>query len=157
MTVDEPLRISGPRQRVPILALLAANAVSETGNVLAFVAIPWFVLQTTGSAVRTGLTGAAFLLAAVMAGIFGGPVGDRTCQLGVPGHPVRLVAPRPAAGRTSDNFVRARQRAVDRRCDLRSLGRAGRDAGSRTAFGSRTAPRRPVSRRARGRPGVYPP
>src|SRR5215217_3550014 len=77
MTVDEPLRISGPRQRVPILALLAANAVSETGNVLAFVAIPWFVLQTTGSAVRTGLTGAAFLLAAVMAGIFGGPVVDR--------------------------------------------------------------------------------
>jgi MFS family permease len=77
MTVDDPLRISGPRQRVPILALLAANAVSETGNVLAFVAIPWFVLQTTGSAVRTGLTGAAFLLAAVMAGIFGGPVVDR--------------------------------------------------------------------------------
>src|SRR5215213_5820752 len=77
MTVDEPLLISGPRRRVPILALLAANAVSETGNVLAFVAIPWFVLQTTGSAVRTGLTGAAFLLAAVMAGIFGGPVVDR--------------------------------------------------------------------------------
>jgi MFS family permease len=59
------------------VVLLAANAVSETGNVLAFVAIPWFVLQTTGSAVRTGLTGAAFLLAAVMAGVFGGPVVDR--------------------------------------------------------------------------------
>ena len=75
--MDDPLRISEPRRRIPILALLAANAVSETGNVLAFVAIPWFVLQTTGSAVRTGLTGAAFLLAAVMAGIFGGPVVDR--------------------------------------------------------------------------------
>jgi MFS family permease len=75
--VDDPLRISEPRRRAPILVLLAANAVSETGNVLAFVAIPWFVLQTTGSAVRTGLTGAAFLLAAVMAGIFGGPVVDR--------------------------------------------------------------------------------
>lgn len=75
--MDDPLRISGPRRRVPILALLAANAVSETGNVLAFVAIPWFVLQTTGSAVKTGLTGAAFLLAAVMAGVFGGPVVDR--------------------------------------------------------------------------------
>ena len=45
---------------------------------LAFVAIPWFVLQTTGSAARTGLTGAAFLLAAVMAGLFGGPIVDRT-------------------------------------------------------------------------------
>ena len=76
-SVDDSLRTSEPRRRVPILALLAANAVSETGNVLAFVAIPWFVLQTTGSAVRTGLTGAAFLLAAVMAGIFGGPVVDR--------------------------------------------------------------------------------
>src|SRR5215213_9332613 len=65
-------------RRVPILALLGANAVSETGNVLAFVAIPWFVLQTTGSAARTGLTGAAFLLAAVMAGLFGGPIVDRT-------------------------------------------------------------------------------
>jgi MFS family permease len=75
--VDDSLRISGPRRRDPILALLAANAVSETGNVLAFVAIPWFVLQTTGSAVRTGLTGAVFLLAAVVAGVFGGPVVDR--------------------------------------------------------------------------------
>jgi len=61
----------------PILALLGANAVSETGNVLAFVAIPWFVLQTTGSAARTGLTGAAFLLAAVVAGVVGGPIVDR--------------------------------------------------------------------------------
>jgi MFS family permease len=54
-----------------------ANAVSETGNVLAFVAIPWFVLQTTESAARTGLTGAAFLLAAVTAGVVGGPIVDR--------------------------------------------------------------------------------
>jgi MFS family permease len=34
-------------------------------------------LETTGSAARTGLTGAAFLFAAVAAGIFGGPVVDR--------------------------------------------------------------------------------
>jgi len=60
-----------------MLALLGANAISQTGNVLAFVAIPWFVLQTTGSAARTGLTGAAFLLAAVVAGVVGGPVIDR--------------------------------------------------------------------------------
>ena len=60
-----------------MLALLGANAVSETGNVLAFVAIPWFVLQTTGSAAKTGLTGGAFLFAAVVAGVVGGPVVDR--------------------------------------------------------------------------------
>src|SRR5215211_1549873 len=64
-------------RRIPVLALLGANAVSETGNVLAFVAIPWFVLQTTGSAAKTGLTGGAFLLAAVVAGVVGGPVVDR--------------------------------------------------------------------------------
>src|SRR5919205_4021430 len=75
--MDDPLRDTGPGRRFPILALLAANAVSETGNVLAFVAIPWFVLQTTGSAARTGMTGAAFLLAAVVAGVFGGPLVDR--------------------------------------------------------------------------------
>src|SRR3712207_9288036 len=72
--MDDPLRITGPGRRVPILALLAANAVSETGNVLAFVAIPWFVLQTTGSAARTGLTGGAVLLGAVVAGVVGAPV-----------------------------------------------------------------------------------
>ena len=68
---------NGPIRRTPILALLGANAVSETGNVLAFVAIPWFVLQTTGSAAKTGLTGGAFLFAAVVAGVVGGPVVDR--------------------------------------------------------------------------------
>ena len=70
-------RAAGRTNRIPLFALLGANAVSETGNVLAFVAIPWFVLQTTGSAARTGLAGAAFLLAAVVAGIFGGPIVDR--------------------------------------------------------------------------------
>jgi MFS family permease len=75
--VDEPPRTTGPTRRTPILALLGANAVSETGNVLAFVAIPWFVLQTTGSAAKTGLVGGAFLLAAVVASVVGGPVVDR--------------------------------------------------------------------------------
>ena len=75
--MDDPLRTTGQRRRAPILALLGANAVSEMGNVLAFVAIPWFVLQTTGSAARTGLVGGAFLLAAVVAGVAGGPVVDR--------------------------------------------------------------------------------
>ena len=37
---------------IPIFALFAANAISMTGNVLAVIAIPWFVLQTTGSAIR---------------------------------------------------------------------------------------------------------
>lgn len=64
-------------RRAPVFALLLAGAVSEFGNVLTFVAVPWFVLETTGSAARTGLTGGAVTLAVVVAGIFGGPIVDR--------------------------------------------------------------------------------
>lgn len=65
------------RRRLPVFALLSASAISEFGNALTFVAVPWFVLETTGSAARTGLTGGAATLAVVVAGIFGGPVVDR--------------------------------------------------------------------------------
>lgn len=64
-------------KRLPILALFAANAISMVGNMLAFVAIPWFVLQTTGSAAQTGLTGFFAALAAVVAGFLGGTIVDR--------------------------------------------------------------------------------
>lgn len=60
-----------------IWALFTANAISMVGNVLAFVAIPWFVLQTTGSAAQTGITGFFSALAAVVAGFFGGTIVDR--------------------------------------------------------------------------------
>jgi hypothetical protein len=42
-------------RRLPLIGLVAANAVSLLGNVVAAVAIPWFVLETTGSAARTGV------------------------------------------------------------------------------------------------------
>jgi MFS family permease len=63
--------------RRPLLALLAANAVSMSGNVAANVAIPWFVLQTTGSATKTGLTAFAALVPVVLSGIVGGALVDR--------------------------------------------------------------------------------
>lgn len=47
------------------------------GNVLTFIAIPWFVLQTTGSAAKMGLVGGTTVLAMVLAGLFGGPFVDR--------------------------------------------------------------------------------
>jgi MFS family permease len=62
---------------MPVLALLSANAVSMTGNAMATVAIPWFVLQTTGSAAKTGFTFAVIGLSNVLAAFFGGPVVDR--------------------------------------------------------------------------------
>lgn len=60
-----PVRRDG-NNRIPLFALLAANAVSMTGNVFTLIAIPWFVLQTTGSAAQTGLT-SAFACAYVVA------------------------------------------------------------------------------------------
>lgn len=68
-------RIGGAR--LPLYALFAANAVSLTGNVLAMVAIPWFVLETSGSALRTGITGAVAAAPMIVAGIFGGTLVDR--------------------------------------------------------------------------------
>lgn len=64
-------------ERVPLFALLVAGAVSEVGNVFSALAIPWFVLQTTGSAAKTGLVAATTVLAFVLAGFFGGPIVDR--------------------------------------------------------------------------------
>ena len=63
--------------RKPLFALLAANAVSLTGNVFTLIAIPWFVLQTTGSASQTGLTTAVAALPFIIAGLFGGTLVDR--------------------------------------------------------------------------------
>jgi len=63
--------------RLPLLALFSANAISLTGNVLTLIAVPWFVLQTTGSAAKTGLTAFFAALAVVVAGFLGGPVVDR--------------------------------------------------------------------------------
>jgi MFS family permease len=65
------------RDRGPLFALFAANAVSMTGNVAALIAIPWFVLETTGSAARTGVTAFAALLPVVLSGLFGGALVDR--------------------------------------------------------------------------------
>jgi predicted MFS family arabinose efflux permease len=47
------------------------------GNQLTALAIPWFVLATTGSAVLTGLAGVAAVLPAVLAAFLGGAVVDR--------------------------------------------------------------------------------
>ena len=61
----------------PLISLLTANAISLVGNVLSAIAIPWFVLQTTGSATQTGITGFFTILPVVLAGLFGGTLVDR--------------------------------------------------------------------------------
>ncbi len=65
------------QKRVSIIAMLSVTALSMIGNNLTFIAIPWFVLQTTGSALKVGLTSGVITLAIVLSGIFGGPIVDR--------------------------------------------------------------------------------
>ncbi|HET9496269.1 MAG TPA: MFS transporter [Chloroflexia bacterium] len=65
------------RNRIPILALLAANAISTVGNVVTLVAIPWFVLETTGSPAMAGVTAFFSAVAAIPAAFFGGVIVDR--------------------------------------------------------------------------------
>lgn len=68
---------SSTESRIPIIALLAANIISDIGNILTMLAIPWFVLVTTGSASRAGITVAVGAAPIILAGVFGGPIVDR--------------------------------------------------------------------------------
>jgi MFS family permease len=64
-------------RRAPLYALYLADSISLVGNVVAQLAIPWFVLVTTGSATLTGLAVFFSFLPVVLAGIFGGVIVDR--------------------------------------------------------------------------------
>jgi MFS family permease len=64
-------------RRAPLYALFVADAISLVGNVVAQIAIPWFVLVTTGSPTLTGLAVFFNFLPVVLAGFFGGVIVDR--------------------------------------------------------------------------------
>ncbi len=61
----------------PVYALFIGNIVSYIGDMLTLLAIPWFVLQTTGSVIQTGITGLCATLPLVLSGIFGSALIDR--------------------------------------------------------------------------------
>jgi MFS family permease len=65
------------KRRLPLYAFLTASAVSLVGNNITLVAVPWFVLVTTGSAVKTGTVGFFTALPLVVSGLFGGTLVDR--------------------------------------------------------------------------------
>lgn len=65
------------RRRSPLYALYAADAISLTGNQVAQLAIPWYVLVTTGSPALTGLAVFFNFLPIVIAAFFGGVIVDR--------------------------------------------------------------------------------
>ena len=54
--MPEEARRQGVVGRTPLYAVLSANAVSQVGDMMVAVALPWFVLQTTGSVVQMGIT-----------------------------------------------------------------------------------------------------
>lgn len=63
--------------RRPLHALLAANALSLSGTAMTLLAVPWFVLVTTGSAGRTGFVAACETVPLAVASGLGGPLIDR--------------------------------------------------------------------------------
>ena len=63
--------------RIPLYALLGANTISLLGSQLTLVAIPWFVLLTTGSATRTGIVAFCEIVPMIIASFFGGALVDR--------------------------------------------------------------------------------
>ncbi|MGW0781126.1 MFS transporter [Streptomyces sp. NPDC002913] len=65
------------RHRTPLAAVLAANSISTAGTSLTLIGVPWFVLETTGSAGRAGVVAFCATLPIVVAALVGGPVIDR--------------------------------------------------------------------------------
>ncbi|MGX8904811.1 MFS transporter [Streptomyces netropsis] len=69
--------IAGRRSLRPLAAVLAATAVSLTGTRVSAIALPWFVLVTTGSATQTGLVAFCEMTPYVVVKALTGPLVDR--------------------------------------------------------------------------------
>ncbi|HEY3511483.1 MFS transporter [Kribbella karoonensis] len=65
------------RQSKPLIAFLVANVVSICGTRVSAIAIPWFVLITTGSPVKTGMVALAEMAPLVVVKAVGGPLIDK--------------------------------------------------------------------------------
>jgi MFS family permease len=76
--------------RLPLYGWLAAETISLVGTRISMLALPWFVLETTGSPTKAGLIALFELTPLVLSKIFGGPIIDRigprrvaiSCDLG---------------------------------------------------------------------------
>lgn len=74
--MDTFAAVHPPQKRLPLIALYLADTVSIVGNRFTTLSVPWFVLITTGSVTKTGVTGAVTALSFV-ASLFGGSLVDR--------------------------------------------------------------------------------
>lgn len=63
--------------RRPLVVALIANVISISGTRISAIAIPWFVLTSTGSAAKTGLVVLVEMVPLVVTKALGGPLIDR--------------------------------------------------------------------------------
>lgn len=70
-------RVAAPRSIRPLAGVLGAMAVSLTGTRVSAIALPWFVLATTGSATMTGVVAFVEMTPYVLVKALAGPVIDR--------------------------------------------------------------------------------
>ncbi len=70
-------RATAERSIVPLAGVLAATVLSVTANSVVAIAVPWLVLERTGSAALAGLAGAAAIAPIVFSAVFGGALIDR--------------------------------------------------------------------------------
>ncbi len=66
-----------PRSLRPLIGVLLAIGVAQTATRISAIALPWYVLATTGSAAQTGLVAFCEMGPYVLAQTFGGPLVDR--------------------------------------------------------------------------------
>jgi MFS family permease len=77
MTVQTQPTVRLSRRRQPLVGLYAANVVSGAGDVLMFLAVPWFVLQTTGSIAQTGIAAFFSTASVALSAVLGSAIVDR--------------------------------------------------------------------------------
>lgn len=77
MTAGTTTGTTAARSTRPLVALLSASGVSMIGTRLSVIALPLFVLITTGSPTRTGLVAFAEMTPMVLAQALAGPITDR--------------------------------------------------------------------------------
>lgn len=74
---SSPQETQAFRSRRPLSAVLAAQAVAWSGTRLSAIALPWFVVTTTGSAMQTGAVVFAQMAPHVIAQVLTSPLIDR--------------------------------------------------------------------------------
>ncbi|HZS78507.1 MAG TPA: MFS transporter [Ktedonobacteraceae bacterium] len=72
-----PQQESSQLKRLPITAFFVGSAISYVGDILTLLAIPWFVLLTTGSVTKTGITAFFSTIPSVFSAFFGSIIIDR--------------------------------------------------------------------------------